>query len=217
VCYFLFKQKSQSAEKLDLKRIANQAYQDLLPHFTYVWEHSQTEQHELLKREAARQQASGRRLPELSESTLFRKFVCGKTKLTLGELNVDYLLNVLNKLDDLAFLGDCNLSNLNVILSQEPHEKLTLVERGMHVYEFLQDALTQLRPTTPYSKVAPEWQTYNLLNSCFFKKERRSNQQLAGYLGMSERDFYRKRASVVSALLNVILRMELSRIHELET
>src|SRR5207253_3727404 len=159
--------------------------------------------------------APGRRLPELSESALFRKFVCGKTKLTLGELNVNYLLNVLNKLDDLAFLGECNLSNLNVILSQEPHETLTLVERGMHVYEFLQDALTQLRPTTPYSKVSPEWQTYNLLNICFFKKERRSNQQLAGYLGMSERNFYRKRASVVSALLNVILRMEISRIHEL--
>ncbi len=215
-CYFLFQQKSQSNNKLNIHHLKSQVYDELLPHFSYAWNHLEPEQQEQLRREAIRKDSQQRKIPELSESFLFREFVRDKAKITSGELTMEYLRGVLGKLDDFNFLGECRLSNLNIIFSQEQAETLTAIERGMRVYKLLDDALAQLQPTSSYSVVAPEWQMYNVLHSSYFKRDRRSNKQLASYLGMSERDFYRKRDNAVSALLNIILRMESSFINALE-
>jgi len=209
-CYFLFQQKSQSNNTLNIHRLTSQVYDELLPHFTYAWNHLGTEQQEQLRREAIRIDSQQRNFPELSESSLFRKFVRNKAKITSNELTMEYLSAVLDKLDDFKFLRECHLSNLNIIFSQEQAEILTVVERGMRVYKLLEDALVQLQPVGSHSVVTPAWQMYNVLHSCYFKRDRRSNKQLASYLGMSERDFYRKRDDAVSALLNIILKMESS-------
>lgn len=207
MCYFLFKNKSQSSALFDLKKIIGQVYDELLPHFAYVWDHFDAEQHDQLKREVV-QGSTQRKMPELSESALFRTFVRTKAKLAYSELNFEIFHSLLSKLDNPILLGECQLSNLNIILRQDWAGTLTVVEKGMRVQKLLQDALIRLRPTTPSSNVTPEWQVYNLLNNSYFKKGRRSNQQLAGYLGMSERDFYRKRTDAINALLNVVLKME---------
>jgi hypothetical protein len=209
-CYFLFHQKSRSSKKLNLPHLASQIYDELLPHFAYAWDHLESEQQEQLRREAIRKDSQQRKIPELSASSLFRKFVRDKTKITSGKLTMEYLRGVLDKLDDFKFLGECHLSNLNIIFSQEQIENLTAAQRGMLVYKLLEDALAQLRPTSSHSTTALEWQMYNVLHSCYFKRDRRSNKQLASYLGMSERDFYRKRDDAVSALLNIIFKMESS-------
>ncbi|HLI08113.1 MAG TPA: AAA-like domain-containing protein [Ktedonobacteraceae bacterium] len=213
-CYFLFKHKSQSPT-LDVKKIISQVYDELLPHFSYIWNHCDTEQLEQLKREVA-QGSVQRKIPELSESALFRMFVRDKAKLAYRELDFNALHSALSKLDNLTFLGESQLSNLNIVAGENQGGTLTVVERGMRVRKLLQDALAQLRPTTPPGVVTPEWQMYSLLARSYFKKERRSNQQLAGYLSMSERDFYRKRNDAVNALLNVILKMEQEHIDGME-
>ncbi|HLI71591.1 MAG TPA: AAA-like domain-containing protein [Ktedonobacteraceae bacterium] len=215
-CYFLFHQKSQLAGKMNLQRLASQIYEDLLPHFTYAWEHLDVDKREQLRREAIRKDSQQRKLPELSESALLRKFVRDKTKIATGHLTIEYLRRVLDRLDDFTFLGECHLSNFSIIYGAEQDKRLTAAERGLRVYKLLEDALSQLRPTGTHSLTSPEWQMHTVLQSCYFKRDRRSNKQLASYLGMSERDFYRKRDDAVNALLNILLKMEAAYIDELE-
>jgi hypothetical protein len=207
-CYFLFQYKSQFAHRIDQKHITKLVYTELQPHFIYAWEHLPAEQHEQMKKEAIRQGAYLRKIPELSESALFRKYVRATTKITSYNLTVEYLRDILSRLDDLKFLGESDLSNLNLILTQEDIETFTPLEKGIRIHKLLQDAHAQLRPASSHENTSPEWQTYYLLNNTFFKRDRRTNKQLAGYMGMSERDFYRKRDDAVRVLLAVILKME---------
>ncbi len=215
-CYFLFQQKSQSSNRLNFQRLARQIYEDLLPHFTYAWEHLDADKPEKLRREALRKSPQQRKIPELSESALFRKFVRDKTKTTASHLTIEYLRKVLDRLDNFTFLGESHLSNLSIIDGHEQAENLTVAERGLRVYKLLEDALSQLRPSGPHSATSPEGQMHTILQSCYFKRDRRSNKQLASYLGMSERDFYRKRDDAVNALLNILLRMEMAYLDALE-
>lgn len=208
-CYFLFQYKIQFAQAFDQKHLAKLIYTELLPHFTYAWDHLPPEGQEQMKREAVRQGLHLRNRPELSESSLFRKYVRTTTNITSDHLSMEYLRDVLSKLDDLKFLGESDLTNLNIILTQEGVEPLTSLEKGMRISTFLHDAHAQLRPATAsHDTTSAAWQTYQLLTICFFKKDRRTNKQLAGYLSMSERDFYRKRDDAVRALLAIILKME---------
>lgn len=206
-CYFLFQQKSRAEQKLNTRELANQLYQDLFPHFTYAWKHIRSDQQAQLRGEAIRKNVSQRKLPEFSESALFRKFVRDKAKMVTGELTMEYLRDVLDKLDDFTFLGESHLSNLNIIFSQE-QIALTAVERGMQVYKVLEEALAKLQDASYSGSATLERQMYNILQHCYFKRDRRSNKQLASYLGMSERDFYRKRDDAVNALLNILLKMD---------
>lgn len=129
---------------------------------------------------------------------------------------MEYVRKVLDKLDDFKFLGECHLSNFSIIYGPEQDETLTIAERGLRVYKLLEDALSQLRPTGSHSVTSPEWQMHTVLQNCYFKRDRRSNKQLASYLGMSERDFYRKRDDAVNALLNILLKMEAAYMDALE-
>nr|MBA2395840.1 ATP-binding protein [Ktedonobacteraceae bacterium] len=76
-CHFLFEAKSLRLHaRLDLQAIEQQVYAELLPHFDYAWSHLGTDLEELLAWEARREGVSRRSVPELSESRLFRRFVC---------------------------------------------------------------------------------------------------------------------------------------------
>ncbi len=207
-CYFLFQHKSQAGSQLKLQRLSSQIYEDLLPHFTYAWEHLESDKSEQLRREAMRKDAQQRKQPELSESVLFRKFVRNKTKANIGQLTVADLRKVLDRLGDLKYLGECQLSNFSIVDGHEHAEHFTLTERGLRVYKLLEEALSQLRPTGSHGVTSPEGLMHAVLQSCYFKKDRRSKKQLASYLGMSERDFYRKRDDAVNALLNILFKME---------
>ncbi len=215
-CYFLFQQKLRSESKLNLKRITGQIYDELLPHFTYAWSHLEPERQEQLKREAVRQDSPQRNFPELSESSLFRKFVRDKTKILASELTMESLRSALDKLDDFKFLGESPLGNLNIIYNHEHTAILTPLERGMRVYKLLQDTLARLQPSGPQNNTTLGSQTYTILNSCYFKKDRRSNKQLASFLGMSERDFYRKKDDAINTLLSMIVKMESSYTADLD-
>jgi hypothetical protein len=215
-CYFLFQHKTREHSHLSLSQLAHQIYDELLPHFAYAWNHLQPDQEDQLKREAIRKDTSQRAFPALSESALFRKFVRQKAKVTFGEITMEYLRTALDKLDDFTFLGTSRLSSLNVIYNQEQGELFTPVERGIRVARLLQEAHSRLQPPGPSSTMNPEWQAYQVLQYCYFKKDRRSKKQLAGFLGMSERDFYRKRDDAVNALLSIIFTLEAEQIDRLD-
>ncbi len=216
-CYFLFQEKRQSNDQLNTKRLIDQVYDELLPHFIYAWKHLLQEHQEQLKAEAIHKDAQIRKIPELSESSLFRRFVLDKAKISAGELTTGSLRSILDKLDDFKFLGECPLSNLNIIYSNNPNGTLTQVERGIRSYEILQDALSQLKTSSAPGEVHAKGQTYDILMSCYFKKDRRSQKQRATFFGMSERNFYRERDTAVTMLLNIILKMEASYLAGLDT
>lgn len=216
-CYELFELQHSSTLK-SLNETAHQIYEALVSHFDYAWDHLTPQEQELQKREAVIKEGQGPRryAPELSESSLFRRFVRSKAKLKLSALTLKHLREVLDKLEDVDVLGNSHLSNLNIVYKEHDPDVLTNDERGMIVRNILQKALEQLRPFNHHSNTAADWQDYKILNDYYFQKEQRTNKQWAAYYAMSERDFYRKRNNAVLNLRNIIIKMETSYLTDLE-
>jgi len=216
-CYFLFEKKCRSNNgHINYRDIKHQVYTELLPHFEHAWTHLEVEKQGLLIREASIVGSHQRKIPELSDSLLFRQFVRDREKIKPLQITPEVLKTVLERLDDLTFLGESPLSDLNIIYTQGKDPSKSAIERGILLRQVLQNALDKLRPLGSQHELSSDWQTYNILNNCYFKRARRSNRQLASFLGFSERDFYRKRDRAVEVLLNILFEMEVSFITQID-
>ena len=209
ICYFLFEEKSHShPAEPNRKLVRHLAYTELLPHFEDTWKRLKEQQRELLKLEAQRPGVQQRKLPELSESSLFRAFVRQKCQVVLFQMTADDIESVLDKLDDTRFLGESNLRHLNIVAMRVKNESASSsIERGMAVREVLNEAFERLRGPGMRSDSAPEWRWYNILSYRYFKHHLK-NDQIAARLVTSARQYYRERTKAIKALRENLLEME---------
>lgn len=216
VAFSLFKAKYQNhAEHIKFKQ---EAYHDLLPQFRNVWERSlDTEQREYLREEARWKHVSQRRLPELAESALFRKFVRDMCNVHPVDITVDYLEEILNNLNNAKLLGESELTHLYLFSArtQNAPASQSLNEKGAIVRRILQDARDKLRPRVEQSDTAPEWQFFNILNYRYFR-DRMKYEPLADLLGISVRQLHRERILAIEALRDALNEMEFAAREELD-
>jgi len=217
VCYWLFEEKwykDHASERAVLKHVKDLAYEDLLPHFEYIWHASlDAEQREDLKEEARRKEVKQRRIPEMSESALFRKFVRNTCNIKSAQITVKHLEKVLENLNDAKILGESNLSGLDVVYvhaQSEPSLRLTS-QKGLIVRKILCEAFEKLRPNGVQTDMSVVWRLYNILDYSYFKSHvSMNNEQIAARLGISLRQFYRERGKAIELLLNMLIEMEVS-------
>ncbi|HEY4034405.1 MAG TPA: ATP-binding protein [Ktedonobacteraceae bacterium] len=217
VCYWLFEEKwykDYASERAMLKYVKDLAHEDLLPHFEHIWNASlDTEQREDLKEEARRKEVKQRRMPELSESALFRKFVRNTCNIKSAQITGKHLEKVLENLNDAKVLGESHLIDLDVVYMRaqsEPSPHLPL-QKGLIVRKILCEAFERLRPNEMQTDMSVVWRLYNILDYSYFKPHANmNNEQIAARLGISLRQFYRERGRAIELLLNTLIEMETS-------
>ncbi len=207
-CYFLFEAKCQSAvTAADMPDIAEQVYVELWPHFKHAWAHLSGQQQEQMAWEARRHDTTLRKLPELSESRLFRKFVYEECSIELAAITVEDLDKILDKIDDVRFLGESPLAHLNMVYTQAGETVLLPLERGATVQRLLLNTIEELRPDAHHKKAEAQSRLYQILS--LRHKERMKNEEIAARLAISSRHFFRERQRAVKELLNLLLQKEM--------
>lgn len=215
VCYYCLKEKfQQRGGKVNSDKVFNLAYRDLSPHFEYLWEKLDATQKEAMKEEAQHNDGSERQIPELSESSLFRKFVrdtCGLVffHMTGAEIEEE-LREALKHLDSSASLANSKLRYLKQVIARcEQQHASSAFEKGRIIREILKEASEQLCGQPSRTDTDPEWLLYNILHYTYFKKTNGFTQEhIANHLGVSLRQYHRKKDEAIAELCNYLLEIE---------
>lgn len=213
VCHILFEEKLQQdnvEKEVNEHHFRKLAYHELLPHFKDCWEQLSETQHIQLRHEVRQKESETRKVPELSESVLFRRFVADMYRsgsFHIGAKEVEEALDTINNPQE---LGDVNLRHMKIVSRRlEGKTSSSVTERGTIIREVLHEAFERLRGGGVRSDSASEWLIYNVLYYRYFKHHNITNEQIAARLEMgSVRQFYRERIRAIEALLNVLLEME---------
>jgi hypothetical protein len=218
VCYLLCEAKRQQfGSEVDIQHLKNQMYEELLPLFKDIWEQLCEPDQKLLQDEARQKENQQRKLPELSESLLFRHFVRKICQVEVFHMNINKLEDALEKIDSPSALGEADLRFMKAVSLYLKQDTLpTVIEKGMAVREVLKEALKRLRGTGSREDMAPDWKHYNILYYRYFKYHLK-NGQIAARIGFSVRQYYREREEALEALLKALLEMEhSSNMHSIE-
>jgi hypothetical protein len=212
ICYYLFEEKcTHNGQGINRNRVKIRAYNELQHHFEARWERLDETQRELLRNEAQRKGERERVLPELSEGSLFRKFVRDKYHIFLFRIQVEDVEKVLKDIDNLKALGESDLKHLKMVTQHLKNNGLSSpVERGVAVRGVLTEAFERLQGDGMRSDTAPDWMLYNILFYRYFKHHLK-NEQICARLGLSStRKFFRERQSAIESLFNILMEMESS-------
>jgi len=213
VCYHLFERKSElSGMPVQKKQIARLAYDDLFPHFTYLWDELNEKQQSHMQDEARRKNVDEHELPELSESALFRQFVRETCQLSIFRLGEDEVLEeireALKHLDKTSRLGTSKLRQLKLVIERLGKAPLTF-KTGLAVRDVLIEAFEQMKGTGQRADFDLEWRAYNVLFYTYFDRRSHMNQgQIAARVGVSERHYHRVKDDAIQTLKNILLEME---------
>lgn len=214
LCYSLFDEKFQRGSSgVNRKRVLRQAYGELLPHFEYLWEELSAGQQILLKEEAQRKGTQERQIPELSESSLFRKFVRETCQLSFFHMNKDEVVaelkKVLKHLDKPEFLGGSKLRHLSLVASRLQHGDMpSTFQTGVDVREVINEAFETMKGPGSRLDRDPAWRLYNVLLYTYFKKIRANQEQIAARVEISYRHYHRMKDEAIETLANRLLEME---------
>ena len=213
LCYYLFEEKSQD-KAVNRKRVANQAYRDLLPHFQYLWDNLSEKEQDDLKEEAQHTRSLERVIPVLSESAFFRKFVretCNLQFFHMNEAEIEEeLKEALKHLDSPAFLAESKLRYLKSVAARIEQQGITSAfEKGRVIREILVGGLEQLQGEGTRSDSSLSWIVYNILSYTYFNKKNTLTQAgIAVRLSISLRQYHREKDEAIQALCNRLLEME---------
>ena len=224
-CAVLFDEKLQSAErKVSEQHFKNKAYSALHPLFQDTWERLSEQDKAVIRDEAqqkkyaeqviqqttASQEAEPRhQLPELTESAFFRRFVRDVNKISLFKMTVVELEEALERMHDLAALGETNLRLMRGVGRRlNGNVSPTLVERGKVIRGVLQEALELLRGFGARKDTEPSWYSYNILDYRYFSRYRLKGREIAARLEIVDRQYYRKRNDAVADLRSALFEME---------
>ena len=215
-CRFLFDEKCKSnGSSLDMKRVQERVYNELLPLFAKVWDDLNEEQQKMVKQEAMARNEGPRRIPELSEPLLFRRYLHEQFNIDQFEITVEDVRDALNNLEDRDVLARSKLSETHYVLKYYHKEKIpSLQKKGMLVYEFLKSAFERLRAGNVRSDAAFEWRVYNILYYRYFRYHLAS-EKTAARLGIgSKRQYFREQEKAIQALLKELMEMEAASLNE---
>ena len=146
-CRFLFDEKCRSdGHPIDMKRVQERVYNELLPHFAQVWGDLSEEQQKVVKQEVVTRSGTTRHLPELSEPLLFRRYLYEQFNIDQFDITIKDVRDALDNLDDRDMLAHSKLSEMHYILKYY-HQETTpsLQKKEMLVYDFLKKAFERLR------------------------------------------------------------------------
>jgi hypothetical protein len=209
-CRFLFDEKYKSGgNAVDMKRVQERVYNELLPHFTQVWEDLSEEQQKVVRQEVVTRNGATRQIPELSEPLLFRRYLYEQFNIDQFDITVKDIRDALDNLDDRDVLAHSKLSEMHYILKYY-HQETTpsLQKKGLLVYEFLKSAFERLRAVGTRNDAAFEWRNYNILYYRYFRYHL-ANDKTAARLGIgSKRQYYREQEKAIQALLKELMEME---------
>jgi archaellum biogenesis ATPase FlaH len=207
VCKYFFEEKLlHTGAKVDRKHIKNQAYRALEPHFNEIWERLPSDKQEQLKDEARVVNKQTRKMPELSESSLFRLFVRNKFKIYLFRMTKEAVEEALDKLNDPKELGKCELAN--IVPSYDQQSALSEAEKGLQVRKMLNEAFERMHGSGVRQDSAADWRLYNILYYRYFKHHLKNDQISARLEFTSTRQFFRERTKAIDALFTILLEME---------
>jgi Novel STAND NTPase 2 len=210
VCHFLFEEKTQSGnEEIDELHLESEVYHDLLPHFKGSWDQLTEEEKMRLRHEVREEENQQRKLSELSESALFRKFIYTTHQMGQFSISLEELESALDKINDPESLGTGILAYMQIVSRRlGRNAPPSTMEKGTVVREVLREAFELLRVGGTRNDSASEWRIYNILYYRYFKYHLK-NEQINARLGLgSVRQFYRERTKAIEALRNVLLEME---------
>ena len=215
-CRFLFDEKCRSdGHPIDMKRVQERVYNELLPHFAQVWGDLSEEQQKVVKQEVVTRSGTTRHLPELSEPLLFRRYLYEQFNIDQFDITIKDVRDALDNLDDRDMLAHSKLSEMHYILKYY-HQETTpsLQKKGMLVYDFLKKAFERLRAAGVRSDAAFEWRNYNILYYRYFRYHL-ANDKTAARLGIgSKRQYYREQEKAIQALLKELMEMEAASLNE---
>ena len=210
VCYFLFEEKLiHSNGQIDERYIRKLVYNDLNPHFADTWENLSKTDQAILQDEAQQEENHSRKLPELTESALFRQFVLNISQKELFQINTQELEIALDKMNDPVALGETNLRLLKIVSQRLKKDMLpSTIEKSMVIREILNEAFERLHGNGSQADSASNWKLYNILYYRYFRYHLK-NEQIAARLEFNSlRQYYRERNRAINALLDILLEME---------
>jgi hypothetical protein len=179
---------------------------ELEPHFVNVWTDLSEDQKESLRPELTLAVPERRKMPELSECSLFRKKVREFLQANGSEISLKDLKDVLDHIEDSEFLEKSKLAEMHYVtlgMKANPETKKALLVR-----ELLRAGLERMRAGKVRSDSAPEWRLYNILWYHYFQYHL-ANARTAARIGIgSMRQFYRDQDRAIQALLKEILDLE---------
>jgi AAA-like domain len=203
----LFDEKvRQNGTNVSLGLVQERVYHELEPHFVNAWSDLSEDQKESLKPELTQFAPERRRMPELSECSLFRRKVREFLQANGSELSVKDLREVLEHIDDNEFLENSKFGELRYVTQSMKANPET--KKGVLVRDLLKAGFERMRAGGTRSDSAPEWRLYNILFYHYFKYHL-ANAQASGRLGIgSMRQFYREQDRAIQTLLKEILNLE---------
>lgn len=219
-CRHLFAAKMrQQRTPIDLKLVQDEMYHELLPHFANAWKDLNERLQNDLTFEASQQTNGRRKLPELSESGLFRKYIRETAPVGTLEITVKEVKDALDHLDDTETLGQCELSKMHYITRRlgelQAMQSSQVIKKGALVRDFLKAAFERMRVDSIRTDGAAEWRLYNILWYHYFKYSL-PNPRTAARLGISPRQFYREQERALQELLNELLALEAAAVKDLD-
>ncbi len=209
ICYFLWEQK-QNTGKIDVKQLRDQAYKELAPVFEDIWKQLSEQQKELLQDEAQQKENQQRKYPELSESAIFRLYIRTICRTGFFSLTTAELKKALEKIGDLAALGETNLRLMKLVsMRLKNQDTPATFDKGRAIHAILNEALKSLRGSGIQSDSAADWKHYNILYYRYFKYHLK-NEQIAARLNLSLRQYYRERDIAFEAVYKALVKMEMN-------
>lgn len=204
---FLFEEKSRLYnEPVDLNLVQERVYEELAPHFVHSWDDLSEEQKQSLRFELIQTVSERRKMPELSESSLFRQRVREFVQASGPELLLKDLKDVLDNIEDNDFLENSRLAEMHYIALRVKANPQ--IKKGVLVRDFLKVGFELMRAGGMRNDSAPEWRLYNILWYHYFKYHL-PNSQTSARLGLgSMRQFYREQDRALQVLLKELLDLE---------
>ena len=203
----LFDEKvRQNNNNVDLNLVQERVYHELEPHFVNSWNELSEDQKQSLKPELTQSFPERRKMPELSECSLFRKKVREFLQVNGSELSLKDLKDVLDNIEDNDFLENSRFAEMHYVtlsMTANPQTK-----KGVLVRDLLKAGFERMRAGKVRTDSAPEWRLYNILYYHYFKYHL-PIRETSARLGIgSMRQFYREQDRALQTLLKEILDLE---------
>ena len=209
VCYVLFEEKYRlQGAQVDCDHLMALAYIELEPLFESIWERLDHEQQEGLKNRVLFESSSNNEIPELSQSSLFRRFVSERFSLQRYTPTIEVVEKALEMLQNPSVLGETDLQHLHIVSLRTKRVAPTPAEKGIVIREVLTEAFERLRGSGYRNDTEPAWQLYNILYYRYFKYHLKNSLIISRMDFTSDRQFFRERKKAIEALYNILLEME---------